>query len=585
MLRLVAFLLCSAIGVVPAWAATYYVSKTATNGYVVGADGNAGTTKGTAKATISNAITTAADGDTIVVNDGTYSNLDLGASNYVDFNAKAINFQPETAYGVILNTDSASNIVMRFRNDNTTPLTVGKIILDCEKPSSPGTYIATGVQIDNPTNAVVHAFAGTKIGNCSTQNIADNAQRGTLTVDAIFFGKMKDGLQGSTAMASAAAKTYTITSLVLDDVISTDTFASVAISATRSSVSANPFTFSVTSLTGSLTAPSSLGTTATGTLINIVGIFGASIEGVNATVNGASTTNSCYGINITNSALGAAAKADNPLVRYNTVTMNCPAGYAIIAGDSTIAYNVDYAQIYANTVYMPFYNGVSTPHGIVLGRVAGGLAWGNTVYGGAVGYMTSINQGGIITGNLAIGSYYAPLFSKGSGATTAPLLINNTVIMDDTLYGAKFGPYGCQGVAAQGATNNAAATFANNICAVRSGNDWKYAVVDASQVATFDRSNYHSVPTLTSPWSYQGTTYTTVGLWNAAATVGDETNNNPLFVAESDYRLRAYSTLRRAGKWTTIGCKDFRGRPCYQPIDVGAYQTSSGDPAGTRLTR
>ena len=140
-------------------------------------------------------------------------------------------------------------------------------------------------------------------------------------------------------------------------------------------------------------------------------------------------------------------------------------------------------------------------------------------------------------------------------------------------------------MAAQGATNNAAATFANNICAVRSGNDWKYAVVDASQVATFDRSNYHSVPTLTSPWSYQGTTYATVGLWNAAATVGDETNNNPLFVAESDYRLRAYSTLRRAGKWTTIGCKDFRGRPCYQPIDVGAYQTSSGDPAGTRLTR
>lgn len=566
-------------------AAILYVSKTNTNGYAVGSDSNNGTAREIPKATISNAITTAANGDTVIVNDGTYSNSELGASGYVDFNAKALTFLAETNYGVTLSTDSASNIVMRFRNDNTTPLTVGKIILDCEKPSAPGTYIATGVQIDNPTNAVVHAFAGTKIGNCSTQNIADNAQRGTLTVDAIFFGKMKDGLQGSTAMASATAKTYTITSLVLDDVISTDTFASVAISATRSSVSANPFTFSVTSLTGSLTAPSSLGTTATGTLLNIVGIFGASIEGVNATVNGASTTNSCYGINITNSALGAAAKADNPLVRYNTVTMNCPAGYAIIAGDSTIAYNVDYAQIYANTVYMPFYNGVSTPHGIVLGRVAGGLAWGNTVYGGAVGYMTSINQGGIITGNLAIGSYYAPLFSKGSGATTAPLLINNTVIMDDTLYGAKFGPYGCQGVAAQGATNNAAATFANNICAVRSGNDWKYAVVDASQVATFDRSNYHSVPTLTSPWSYQGTTYATVGLWNAAATVGDETNNNPLFVAESDYRLRAYSTLRRAGKWTTIGCKDFRGRPCYQPIDVGAYQTSSGDPAPTRRLR
>ena len=584
-LRLVAFMLCSAIGIAPAWAATYYVSKTATNGYVVGADGNAGTAKGTAKATISNAITTAADGDTIYVNDGIYSNAELGASSYVDFSAKAINFQPETPYGVTLSTDAAANILMRVRNDTTTTLTVGKFILDCEKPSAPGTYIPTGVQIDNPINAVVHVFDGTKIGNCSTQNIADNAQRGSLTADLTFFGRMKDGLQGSTSMASAAAKTYNILRLTLDNVTSTDTFASVALSATRLSSSSNLFTFTAKHITGTLTAPSALGSTATVTGVNIVGIANAVVEDFDITLSGSSTTNSCYGINIINGTIGDTAKADRPIVRNGTINWNCPAGYAVIAGDSTTAYNVDHALFYNITVNGQFYNGVATPHGIVLGRVTGGLVYGNRVTGMAVGMMTSINQGGVIAGNVLVGNYYAPLFSKGSGGTTAPIHTNNTVIMDDTLYGAKFGNYGCQGVAIQGATNNAGATFRNNVCYVKSGTGWKYAVVDASQVASFDADDYYSLVSLTAPWSYQGTTYATLELWNAAATVGIEMNVDPLFLSASDLRLLPTSTLRRAGKWATNGCKDFRGRPCFVPPDIGAYQVSSGDLAGPRVAR
>src|SRR5437764_14543304 len=77
--------------------ATYYVSNTASNGYVVGADTDNGTAKATPFLTIKKAIGTnlgagvMASGDTCFVNDGTYleddyvkpgqTNLTLSAQN------------------------------------------------------------------------------------------------------------------------------------------------------------------------------------------------------------------------------------------------------------------------------------------------------------------------------------------------------------------------------------------------------------------------------------------------------------------------------------------------------------------------
>ncbi len=52
----------------------------------------------------------------------------------------------------------------------------------------------------------------------------------------------------------------------------------------------------------------------------------------------------------------------------------------------------------------------------------------------------------------------------------------------------------------------------------------------------------------------------------------------------STYSTPANSSLRRAGianGW----CLDARGRPCWVPPDIGAYQASSGDPANTRSVR
>lgn len=582
-------------------ATTYYVSQTATNGYVVGNDANAGTAKGTAKLTLAAVKALPyAEGDTIYVNDGTYTDTQLGSTGYFDIAAgKAVTLLPETDYGTTL-AGHTQALLLRIRNDSTSPVTIGKFILDCEKTTTaPGTYIATGIQSDTTTVQTSVTLAGTRIQNCSTQLYSDNAKLGTVTFTGVIFaGLMKDGVTGSTSLADTGAKTYVINGLTLSSVTSTDTATATVFTATRLSTSTNPLSLYVNAVTGTITAPGALGASAVVSILALHGITNAVnpagvsqpviVENLNVTLTASSTTTSCYGVQIDNSAAGANAVGNTPVVRNSIINMNCPAGYAIAIGDSTTAYDVTDALVYGNTLTNTFYNGVATPHGISLGRVTRGIVRSNYVRGFAVGVLTAINQGGIVTGNLIEGAYYAPLFAKGNGATTIPTIANNTVIMDDAIVGAKFGNYGCLGVAVQGATNNTDTLFKNNNCYVRSGTGWKYAVTDTSQVAHFDHNNDFSLVTLTTPWSYQGTTYATATLWNAAATVGDDTNVDPVFVdPANDYRLAPTSTLRGAGlNWDTLSkCADVRGRRCFIPFDVGGYQTSGGDPAATRTAR
>lgn len=110
----------------------------------------------------------------------------------------------------------------------------------------------------------------------------------------------------------------------------------------------------------------------------------------------------------------------------------------------------------------------------------------------------------------------------------------------------------------------------------------------AAQTGTWDHNNYYTDQSLNADqFSYQGTTDNTVSGWNARAQVGTDTQSDPLFVSvdNADYRLLPTSPLHRAGV-AIGGCKDFRGRVC--PPDspsVGAYQSTSGDPAATRSAR
>lgn len=554
--------------------ATYYVSKTDTNGYIVGSDSANGTAKTSPWRTISKAVATAADGDTIWVNDGTYTDLELGASSVIAVNAtKSLKMYPQNDYMVTIQSTASNAQIVSLTGTATNEMIFGKFVIDAEIPGAPGTYQPTCLVIPNTAGVdCTLTLAGTKLKNAATQNILNSRRRGTMNIDVMFSGLMAQGIASTTSGADVAAMTVTVTSLVLDNVtVSANALARV-LDFTRLSTSSAAYTLTVRNMTGSITAPAALGSSAAIALLVSTGIAGVVAENFNVkyTVFNASATS--YGIYIKNASRGATAVADAPIIRNNVIAGTSPAQYVISAGDTTTAYNVDNAVIYGNTITVPYYAS-DTPHCIAVGNVTGGRVYGNRTIGGYVGILAGINQGAVISGNVVTDCYGFSLYSKGSGATTAPKFANNTVILTNTLGAVRAG--GALGVAIQGATNNAAVTFQNNVVYALTGL-YRYTDVGTSQAGTFVNNNYYSAGPagFTSPWSYQSSTYTTLAAWIAARETTAK-NLAPAFMSEVDFRLTTGSTMRRAGVWLTNVARDFKGVKFGAVPDLGAYQSSN----------
>lgn len=574
--------------------ATYYVSKGNTNGFSTGHDtNNNGLSMAAPFLTISRAIVVGVDGDTIYVNDGTYTGTELGAASVISVpSTKSLKIYPWTPYGVTIQTTAASAQIVSLTGTANYDTVFGKFIIDGEIPGAPGTYQPTGVVLPNPSGQNVIILDGTKIQNCGTQNILNSKRRGTLIFnDVIFAGLMAQGVASTSSGADVAPMTVEINGLNCDNVTTSVNTLTRVLDFTRLSTSTFDFSFYATRLTGSVTAPGALGSSAAIAWLVLTGIGRAVnragvnrpvvVEDCNFSYTCASTGATCYGIYIKNASRGAAAKANEPVIRRNTIAGNAPSTYVISAGDTTTAYDVDDARVYFNVITVPYFAS-ATPHCIALGNVTRGKVIGNRCNGGYVGILAGINQGGIIAGNLSVGCYGMALYCKGSGATTAPLFVNNTVVLTNTLGAARGGGLG---VAVQGATNNAAVTFRNNL--VYAYTDlYRYVDVGTSQVATFEGNNYYSAGPagFTSPWSYQSSTYTTFAAW-VAARESDAYNLDPKMIdaANGDYRLRYDSALRGAAKHAENFARSYRGRSTKtRHLGIGAYVTNSLITAGTR---
>lgn len=553
---------------------TYYVSKSVANGYVIGSDSNNGTAKSTPWLTISKAVATAVDGDTVYVNDGTYVDLELGAASVISINsAKSLKMYPETAYGVTIQSTAGSAQIVSLTGTATNEMIFGKFVIDAEIPGAPGTYQPTCLVIPNTAGDCTLTLAGTCLKNAGTQHLLNSRRRGTMNLDLVFSGRIAQGVASTTSGADVAAMTVNVTSLALDATVSVNALCRV-LDFTRLSTSAQSYSLTVSNVTGSIVAPAALGSSAAIALLVATGIQGVIAQDFNVryTVYNASATS--YGVYIKNSARGATAVANRPIVRRNTIVANAPTQYCISIGDTTTAYDVDHGLVYANTITVPYYAS-DTPHCIAIGNVTGGLAYGNTTYGGYVGILLGINQGAVVTGNLCVGCYGFALYSKGCGATTRPIMCQNTVVLTNQFGAARAAALG---VAIQGATNNADTLFQNNVVYAQTAL-YRYVDVGTSQAATFVKNDYYSAgPTgFTSPWSYQSSLYTTFAAW-AAAHETEALNVDPLFTSYNQFNTRATSPLRRTGTWCTNAARDHRGRPCLVPPDIGAYQASKNDP-------
>ena len=75
--------------------------------------------------------------------------------------------------------------------------------------------------------------------------------------------------------------------------------------------------------------------------------------------------------------------------------------------------------------------------------------------------------------------------------------------------------------------------------------------------------------------NFFGSTVTAIDDANGPKTLdATDTTTDPLVTP--DYTLGANSPAKRAGTYWS-GCQDFRGRICWNPPDIGAYQSSSDD--------
>ena len=176
------------------------------------------------------------------------------------------------------------------------------------------------------------------------------------------------------------------------------------------------------------------------------------------------------------------------------------------------------------------------------------------------GYTGSVSQDNFIYNNTFLNNPYGPCISFRAGANTkSGYTVTNNLL------------YGCGGPQIAGAEN--IALYIANAASV--GNQ------------TF-KNNYIYSTGQTSTVYYKATGATTVAAFQSACS-GDTCSGNsatdPEIGSLTDGRTGASSPLRGAGLFWGVLCGDARGRPCWLPPDIGAYQSSSGDPAGPRAAR
>lgn len=519
--------------------------------------------------TLTRAIVVAVDGDSIEAACGTYSQ---GATTVAI--VENLNLYPYAKWCAIITGTNATSIVSLTAANNATPLTFGAFDVQ-----NTGGATSRPLEILNAAYDQTVVLQDTLVSVGGTnRHISDAWTRGTIKLNNVSMIGTLGNQAGFYSNTTLSANKKIIISGGRSSLIASASNGR-AFDISRQAGATQLLYVNIENHYGDYVVPSGLGAGATGYNIVLTRVSnGLDLSAVNKPpmIRGntfnctatAATTGGCNAIQI----LGAEATAtgDNVQILNNRATCNTPAGYCIGINNSTTAAFIGNAVVAFNTVTNPFYNGSATPHGIACNTVDRCQIIANRINGFAVSTICSISTNCLVSGNVAYGAFDVLFYAKGNTSAT---FLNNTGIMDDAAYGARISSYGCLGTAIQGATNNIATTFQNNFCYVKSGTAWKYAVVDASQVANFERNHYYSLVTLSAnPWSYQGSSDSTVSAWNTRATVGTDFNANPRI--KSDWTPLPNSPLIQAGQYLTAPCANIvTGYFCKIVPDIGAFQT------------
>lgn len=560
--------------------ATYYVSKTATNGYVVGNDTNSGLTKALAKLTINNAaVTTASDGDTVIINDGTYAEtLTI---------TKAVTINPETDYGVtITGTGTPTNVVITSDADGGT-FTFGKIIIDGEALSATSAALQCGVSTNTVHSVVLN---GTKIIGGAQYAIRDLLSVGNVTATEAQIIKTTgtSAFYGYNTSLVRLSGTTTFTDC---------TFSIVGNNAILYTIHALPH--STTGGGGTMTLVMDGNTithtnnSATLTFNYVMRVWNVNVFDIHDNIITANSPNAAGPSNDSTNIIFCQAYTNTPTYEAHTMTGNIynntlyhngtggiiitAGGDGYIANEAGVMTDVD---IYNNRAYGSTNN--TDLHGIMQGQQNGGRIYGNYVENVPLALMFKGQNGGVMSGNIVvnsngIGGQYASLRIKGSRNT---VVTNNTVInLASPTYVGTIGDMFQEDETGARYGNATGIVWSNNII-YNAGATAKVVVTkDVSQTATFFNNNYYMPSASSITYTYGGVDRTSFSAWqsNVESTA---TNINPEI--RSDYRVPPTSSLVRSGYTTPTNALDYNGYSFLVPPTVGAIEYTTIYTNGTK---
>jgi len=537
--------------------ATVYVSQTATNGYGVGNDTTGDGSKSTPYLTLTKALTVTNASDTVVLNDGTYS--EVGFLNPADAN---LTINAENRHGAIIQTANGADIRVFHLQADTTGITFGEIVIDAQNTQA--SCVTDGAV---STGGISATFSGTKFLNPTTQFFSFTRCKnitldGNWVAQATSLSSAGFGFQHTTANDGAAGTISITDGQMTISSITTSSRGGILVSPTD--VAGVDLT--IQNVTINITA------NASGTIV--YGIKAAALQSAVIETNTINlyTSATPQGIIVNNSAVD---NIDTCRIATNTVTTDQTAptsGYGILVGDDQDTAPAARDSITKAKVFGNVLTGVN--HGVIASWVTSAELFANKIETCAYGTILKGTTTCFSYGNVIINPTLNGILYKGD---TNGIAGNNTIIYKT---GASVSSAQSIRAAVSGVTNCSGCKVYNNNIYSDAAID-SYVSVAASQVCNFDANNYYmdtNGSLASDPWAYQGTTYATVALWNAAATVGTDLSVDPEIVdiTNGNYAV-GNSSLKAVGfKWWTGGDPEGYGGEPFLPIDVdiGAIQTT-----------
>jgi len=506
----------------PLWGATVYVSNEADNGFQIGNDSNSyaqSQSKSTPWLTLTKAVTSCANGDTIVLNDGTY--VEAGE---ITPSKTSLTITPYSDYGATIQAGGVNSI---FTANNNKIITIGKIIFDGQNNHTIGflTYESGHNITINGTRFINYKASGVYASNSGAQstltlNNIDCSTSYIGAIDSLYLaGNLTVIINGGTILNSASSGNNVITGV------------------RTSASSARTLNITINDLYITNTASGTNASSMYGLLVagaSTLSVYGGAIT----FTSGWKESVYQYGIKIGNDdKFITSLDISNVDINMNDPHTSWLISRGIFLGESTSgSYNnsINGIKIYDNDIS-------NAGMGIFSGYLTAGQVYKNNITsttaplvsgGGNLNWLWNHN-----TINGLVGSDHTGLLSAGS---VNDKWYNNTIsVGNDANDGwAMLSEYGATG-----------ADFKNNIVYSSSGYGNKmYAEVgNNGSDATFSNNLYYNSDHAT-PFKYGATTYANFALWQAAGKDVGALNVDPKFISNGiNFHLQSDSPARGAG--------------------------------------